>query len=755
MYNMKKIPLPLLLLASLMAYAKPVDMSALTQIASRFYGVAGDAAVSVSRIGGEMVLFRWEDGFVMLASDDCVRPVLAYSQRSSFAPEAMPAHVAEWVEGYRREIASVVAAGISQSASVAAEWAYWLRGADVKSVGDSVGPMLTTAWNQGWGFNAMCPYDENDSVRCYTGCTATATAQIMNYWQHPTVGWGGVAYQHPLYGVLSANFGATTYQWGLMPDTITSVTPDSNIQALALLMYHVGVAVGMNYGTHGSGAAVNAYGSATRPSSENALKTYFKYSPMLYSVFKSEFTDAEWDSIMYGEILAGRPVLYAGHDTSGGHAFVLDGYHEVGDSMASRLFFHVNWGWGGHYDGFYTLDSLAPGAGGIGGNATYTFNMTNSAVVGIAPAALSSDTLVTVSVAPNNIAGGTVSGSGDYIPYEDRVTLWAHAAEGYRFVCWQSGSTQNPVTFLANGDVVDTAIFERLGGDTLGYCFDGLVTSWADDYGSTTEWGIRIPPSMRNVGRNISAVQLFPYVRGVHTVNIYIGNDIATATLVHTKQIIVGDAEYYQWGEFALDTTLPVGSFDVVWVTVSYTGAGYPAASSRYSGNSDGSWYHLPEGWVRFDEEDIFYSTWMLRAVFVPRSVTVDVVPADSNICATYGEGVYLGGDRVTVGAVPLDPRCTFSRWSDGSIENPYTFLASDDITLVAHCNCEGVGVDDVDAGSLIVTVNGRTVGVNQDAEFYDLQGRLLARGREALMPAAGIYILRAAGSVRKVVVMN
>jgi len=591
MYNMKKILLPLLLLVSLMAYAKPVDMSALTQIASRFYGVAGDAAVSVSRIGGEMVLFRWEDGFVMLASDDCVRPVLAYSQRSSFDPEAMPAHVAEWVEGYRREIASVVAAGISQSASVAAEWAYWLRGADVKSVGDSVGPMLTTAWNQGWGFNAMCPYDENDSVRCYTGCTATATAQIMNYWQHPTVGWGSFAYQHPLYGVLSANFGATTYQWGLMPDTITSVTPDSNIQALALLMYHVGVAVGMNYGTHGSGAAVNAYGSATRPSSENALKTYFKYSPMLYSVFKSEFTDAEWDSIMYGEILAGRPVLYAGHDTSGGHAFVLDGYHEVGDSMASRLFFHVNWGWGGHYDGFYTLDSLAPGAGGIGGNATYTFNMTNSAVVGIAPADLSSDTLVTVSVAPNNIAGGTVSGSGDYIPFEDRVTLWAHAAEGYRFVCWQSGSTQNPVTFLANGDVVDTAIFERLGGDTLGYCFDGLVTSWADDYGSTTEWGIRIPPSMRNVGRNISAVQLFPYVRGVHTVNIYIGNDIATATLVHTKQIIVGDAEYYQWGEFALDTTLPVGSFDVVWVTVSYTGAGYPAASSRYSGNSDGSWY--------------------------------------------------------------------------------------------------------------------------------------------------------------------
>lgn len=751
---MKKATLLIAALALLAgASAKPVDQAILYRIADNFFP------------GRQVVVTPYADamyiatpvlgpGFLVLAGDDCIRPVLAWSEGSMFSLSSMPEHVEAWFDAYAREIASLLDAGIGQSAQVAAEWQRWSGTFSPKNEGDTIAPMLTSAWNQGTYFNTLCPFDNRDSIHCYTGCTATATAQIMNYWEHPAIGWGSHSYYHPMYGMLSAQFDTTYYPWSMMPDTLNYLTDPDSALAVAELMYHVGVAVEMNYGTHGSGAAVNSYGNATRPSAENALKTYFKYNPMLYGVFKSSYTDSEWDALMHSEVAAGRPVLYAGFDTSGGHAFVLDGYQHVDDSLGSRHFFHVNWGWGGHYDGYYTLDSLAPGSGGIGGNSTYTFNLSNSAVVGIMPATSASDSIVSISVSPSNYLYGTVSGSGNYIPGVDQVTIWAHAAEGYRFVGWKSGSLQNPLSFVAMGDLVDTAVFEPLRGDTLGYCFDGLVTSWADDYTSTTEWGIRIPPSMRSAGRSMTAVQFFPYESGDHTLNIYIGSNLATATLVHTQTLAVTGNEYYRWSEFPLTDSLPVLGTDVVWVTLSSTGSGgYPAAMSRYCGNSDGSWYHQPEGWVQFDVEDIIFGTWMLRAVFVPHPVTVTVQPADPEVCSTYGEGDYLGGDQVTVGAVMLDPRCTFSNWGNGVIDNPYTFTAAEDIHLVAHCDCP-LDIDEVDAEMLRVVVDGRTVNVSVDAEFYDLQGRLLAQGRQAAMPAAGVYVVRAAGAAKKVVVL-
>ncbi len=733
------------------ASAKPVSPFLASEVASHFFP---NTQLRTVEMDG-MYLFAPDggNGFVLVANDDCVRPVLAYSPDGTFDPNAMPVHLRRWIEGYAREIASVKEAGLSQSAAVAAEWNYYL-GEAPKTFGDTIAPMLTSVWNQGNYFNTLCPYDTQDSMRCYTGCTATATAQIMNYWEHPAVGWGSNAYYHPRYGILTAMFDTTYYRWDMMPDTLNYLTDPDSALAVAELMYHVGVAVNMNYGTSGSGAAVNAYGSTTRPSAENALKTYFKYSPMLYGVLKTEYTDSEWDSLMHSEVAAGRPVLYAGYDSSGGHAFVLDGCQLIEDSLSTRLFFHVNWGWGGAYDGYYTLDSLSPGAGGAGGNATYTFNISNSAIVGIIPITAAADSMVTVSLEPNFPGHGTVSGSGYYRTGVDTVNIWARAAEGYRFVRWQSGSLQNPLTFVAMGDMIDTAIFERLQGDTLGYCYDGLSTSWVDDYGSTTEWGIRIPASMRGAGRVMRAVQFFPYEGGDHTLKIYFGSNLASATLVHTQTISVTGAEYRQWNEFPLTDTFRVSGNDVVWVTMSYTGGGYPASMSRYCGNSDGSWYHLPQGWAKFDEEDIFYGSWMLRGVFEPRTITIDVQPADPNICTTFGEGTYRGGDPVTIGAVILDPRCTFQHWSDGSPFNPYTFTASDDTLMVAHCHCDGLGIDDADADIVEVTVEGRTVSVNTDAEFYDLQGRLLARGSRASMPVAGVYVLRIGSAAKKVVVL-
>ena len=729
---------------SLAASAKPVSPSFAADVAGVFFP---GADMKVQEIG-DIYLFTPVDGggYVLVAADDCVRPVLAWSPSGTFDIHGMPQHVRNWIDGYQREIEAMKQA--TPSASVAAEWDMYLGGR--AKTGIVVAPMVTTIWNQGNPFNVLCPYDEQDSARSVTGCTATATAQVMKYWNHPEVGWGSHSYYHANYGVLSAQFDTTHYRWTLMPDTLRYFSSSEQINAVAELMYHVGVAVNMNYSPRSSGAAVNSYGYTDYPSAENALKTYFRYNPLLHSVFKSEYTDAEWDSLLRVEIDAARPVLYAGYDSAGGHAFVLDGYDSNG-------MFHVNWGWGGAYDGYYTTDSLSPGAGGIGGNATYTFNMNNSAVIGIMPPVAASDSVSVISMVSGQPTLGTVTGSGTYANYSP-VNITATANAGCRFVRWASGNTSNPMGFLANGDICDTAMFEYIAGDTLGYCYDALRNSWHDDYGDTTAWAIRLPASMRYKGRTITAVQIYvyePYTE--YTISLFSGDSINGNTPFHTQQF--SPQPWRGWQTVELDSPMVVDNNTPLWIAATCIGGGYPASNSRYSGNTDGSWYRLPEGWRRFDQQGEFM-TWMLRAVFEPHPVTVEVRPADEDHSTVFGGGQYMGGDTVTVGAIILDPRCSFRGWSGTNhyiinSDNPYTFVAEEDVVLIAHCDCGESGISDVDGMSPSIVVEGMTVYSDIPAVFYDVQGRVMHVGTSFAAPAPGVYVARFGASARKIIIMN
>ncbi len=719
------------------ATAKPVTPRQAMNIAERFFP---SVTLMVEQLDG-MYLFSPTNGngFVLVAADDCVMPVLAYSYTAQFDSHNLPPHVAEWLEGYSREIKAF--SNTTPSAKVIAAWNAAPK-TDSTTIG--VAPLMTTRWNQAPYFNLFCPYDTQDSALSVVGCVATATAQIMKYWNHPEVGWGSNYYYHPSYGWLGAIFDTTHYRWNLMPDTLNGLCTQEEIYATAELSYHVGVAVNMDYSPSASGAQVCAYGNFSYPSAENALKSYFKYNPLLYSVYKTEFTDSAWDALMRNEIDQSRPILFSGHDTAAGHAFVLDGYDSIG-------FFHVNWGWGGYYDGYYTLDSLSPGAGGIGGNATYTFNMNNAAVIGIYPAQSTSETQAVINMASNSATMGSVTGSGTYDIY-DTITIVAHAAEGCRFVSWASGNPSNPMNVIAFGDMEDTAIFERLLDDTIGYSTDALRSSWRDDYSDTTEWGIRIPVSMRHQGRKLTAVQMFVYVNDQYTLNIYQGDSINGATPVYTQELSLYND--YGWTTIELDTPLLVSNSKPLWITVRYVGGPneFPAAMSRYSGNSDGSWYHLPQGWRTYDNLNE-YMTWMLRAVLEPIPCTVEVIAEDPDICTVYGEGNYMGGDTVTIGAVILNTNCHFYQWSDGTPTNPYTFVVGSDTTFIARCHCDGVGIDDVETDMPTVSIDGRVITTDLPALFYDMQGRLMGKGTRFLAPACGIYVARFGNVARKIVI--
>ena len=322
-------------------------------------------------------------GFVVVAADDRVTPILGYSNRQQ-ADDAVPSTVDAWLRDYSDAVLYCVDNAIVATDEISAQWRRLRENApldDPDEPHNAVAALLSTTWNQSSLYNSLCPYDSTAGEYTVTGCVATAMAQVMKYWERPVVGRSSHSYTHSTYGRLSADFAATCYAWSQMPNALTASSSQAQITAVATLMYHCGVAVRMNYGISangGSNAQTIAYNNSTAVCAENALKNYFDYKSTLRGYERSNFTDGAWTAMVAGELDAGRPVIYTGRDPLGGHAFVCDGYD-------SRNHFHMNWGWGGSYDGYYALNALNPGGGGAGGNATYTFNSSQTMIIGIEP----------------------------------------------------------------------------------------------------------------------------------------------------------------------------------------------------------------------------------------------------------------------------------------------------------------------------------------------------------------------------------
>ncbi len=307
-----------------------------------------------------------DKGYVIVSGDDRTIPVIAYSFESNFnLDEDAPPEFLAWMESRAEEIKTLKSipdvAGISKHK----QWEEYQSEPSLFSINSTldsyallnVSPLLTTNWNQGCGYNAACPEDASGACgHVYAGCVATSMAMVMKYHNYPVTGIGSYSWTSNTYGLISADFGATTYDWASMP--VPNGAYDADVEQL---LFHCGVSVRMNYSPTGSGSYVS---SAT-----NALIKYFNYSSNAVYTSKSSYADTSWAKLMLKECNAGRPVMYKGTG-SGGHAFVLDG-HQGTD------YFHFNWGWGGSYNGYFYLDDLTPGSG----------NYTNSqeATVGIEP----------------------------------------------------------------------------------------------------------------------------------------------------------------------------------------------------------------------------------------------------------------------------------------------------------------------------------------------------------------------------------
>lgn len=374
-----------LMLAYMWASAAPITTSTAQRVAETFWlSQTGkpDAKAQLVQGTGFTHLYIFDfilsepdasQGFVIVSADDCAYPILGYAVDSPAATGAIPANVAFWLGQYEQEIDFLSEHPQTISAKdaerISAAWRSLIEGSHtgVKSL-TSVSPMLTTSWDQSPYYNNLCP------TGTPAGCAAIAVAQVMKFWNHPLVGTGSHSYTTTDYGMLQADFGSTTYDWDNMPNRLSSSSSTTQVNAVATLCYHVGVAINMNYAPSGSGAAV----IGSNNSAQSALPQYFGYKPTLRGITKSSYTDAAWIELLEDEIDAGRPVIYAGYDPTAGHAFVFDGYNDNDQ-------FHVNWGWGGAYNGYFSIGALNPMGGGTGSNTTNTFNQSNQALVGVEP----------------------------------------------------------------------------------------------------------------------------------------------------------------------------------------------------------------------------------------------------------------------------------------------------------------------------------------------------------------------------------
>lgn len=330
-------------------------------------------------------------GFVIVSADDVVQPVLGYSFTNPFIKQSskLSPEVDYWLKGYSMQISDAVNAHVQATTAIQAKWQNFINvsnGVGHANKPTGVAPMLTTIWNQLPWYNDLCPVPGYDESSTPTGCVATAMAQIMKYWNYPTQGSGSHSYStSPVGGTLSANFGSTTYDWGNMPDELNWSSNSTEINAIATLMYHCGVAVNMGYNiaATGSGAWVTqddingSVNDIVNACSQNALRNYFGYKSSIRSYSRFRFTDSTWHKMLLFEIDNGRPLLYVGYGDLGGHAFVFDGYDD-------NEMFHVNWGWDGASNGYFEVANLNPpslGVGGGGGN----FNTHQEALVMIEP----------------------------------------------------------------------------------------------------------------------------------------------------------------------------------------------------------------------------------------------------------------------------------------------------------------------------------------------------------------------------------
>lgn len=505
------------------------------------------------------------DGFVILSADDRLKPVLGYTDSGSFEMDKLPENIKWFLEGYRKEISYALKAGIIE-----------LMSSGTRSQGaDPIAPMISTKWDQGEvtvtgnAYNSLCP--RIGSKKCYSGCVATSMSQIINYHNWPeSHGSGKWQYEWSYYQngtnmsrELEFDFENTVFDWAnMLEDYNKGGGNDVQNNAVATLMYACGVSVEASYGTSATGAFSSIIA--------DAMRTFFNYDGMTRYIKRDFFSTEEWEAIIYNELKEGRPLIYGGSTIDeGGHSFICDGYDGNG-------LFHINWGWGGLSDGFFSLSALNPYEQGTGSHEG-GYDYYQDAVIGIQPPQAGNQEIALLYVLEGSFAMSS-------LPDID-------GQMSFKFPGWLTNGSLFPHTYslgikVVDSDGNDVGIMESVSGDLS---LDGYVRG--DMY---MEWGKN--QLKRNYTFKTSAELYYTLPQGTYTlVPVYRTenmdwNQLYTDTAPHTVTIVIGesDVKNIESTRFAVSVEgseiVVSGAVENELINV-YSASGQCMASCRYTGD--------------------------------------------------------------------------------------------------------------------------------------------------------------------------
>jgi streptopain len=316
-----------------------------------------------------IINYKQEKGFLILSADKRCMPILAFSHEGSINTENITGGLADWVEESKFYVKSMKA---DTSKEIAYNKVLWeeIAGKTAPPVDDDPiidpenppdieptttvkGPLLTSKWGQGDGFNDYCPVIwGGPGGNAAAGCTTIALAQIMNYHEYPL-----------------------SYSWNLMPDIAYT-------DEMALFIRDVGDAIDVDWGAYDTGLTPEEQ----KVNIPSALENTFNYNSSGYYI---EYYGNH--QIVIDEINHNRPVYMRGGAEEflggiisyygGGHAWVCDGYIKIAYLTHSTLYLSMNWGWEGVSNGWFAFNNFNPVLSG----EIKDYNFETGCIIGIHP----------------------------------------------------------------------------------------------------------------------------------------------------------------------------------------------------------------------------------------------------------------------------------------------------------------------------------------------------------------------------------
>lgn len=328
------------------------------------------------------------DGFVITSADDDIVPIVAFADDGVFGFSESNPLFALVTQDMRVRMSSVKKArnllAAKRTATLKIEHrSKWRRLQDPATAGaDSstaqapshvlsdvrVKPLLETQWSQRIAsekpcYNYFTPQMQGGRVLFRTGdidnypcgCVATAVSQLLYHHRYPTQSPTQAQYPVSVHAgdeqsrrdftitLLGGDLEGGPYQWDMMS---TSATEEQR-QAIGALCADAGAAVNTDYGPGGSGALPDSI--------VPALRRTFHYDNAVLGIMNEGELTLELESMINPNLDAGYPVLLCIYkQLGGGHAIVADGY----GYNYSSAYYHLNLGWGGIDDAWYSLPDV-------------------------------------------------------------------------------------------------------------------------------------------------------------------------------------------------------------------------------------------------------------------------------------------------------------------------------------------------------------------------------------------------------------